>query len=84
MIHVSSSAQLQLQEWLQLRLYSFFKKNIEKYLLSDFRQADAGIPIALQPVSNKSASAVASRHLGETRASELNVLCGAGGRGWPE
>jgi len=61
-----------------------FFKNIEKYLLSDFRQADAGIPIALQPVSNKSASAVASRHLGETRASELNVLCGAGGRGWPE
>jgi len=30
-----------------------FKKKIEKYLLSDFRQADAGIPIALQPVRTK-------------------------------
>jgi hypothetical protein len=58
-----------------------FFKSTKTICFPTSRQADAGIPIALQSVSNKSTSVVASRHLGETRASNLNVLWGVGARG---
>jgi hypothetical protein len=46
MIHVSSSAQIQLQGWLLLRLYSFLKKIQKNICFPTSRQADSGIPIA--------------------------------------
>jgi hypothetical protein len=58
-----------------------FFKSTKTICFPTSRQADAGIPIALQSVSNKSTSVVASRHLGETRASNLNVLWGVGAGG---